>query len=265
MLRRSVNFPAQMATFLVLLWTVVSVVNAAVPPPSLTDAQKEQIIVYKLDGVYSKLLQCTGEFEFIHCLQLFMVQRIERMKHQFGKSGDIKRDFLDKLFKLDTNGGAADDFVIRPENHNLTDSQLSSKLMELSKEYYFQNRRRARLEIIPGYSLDIKFPDHDAELITFALVRHATTEMATTSREARRRKKHDLDDEELLKMGLPMSMMPVIGIAAIFPFIYPWLKMGAIFSLIVNKIALVAAWFHMMKHTGPLFDRTSMPVFGGAR
>lgn len=262
MLRRPVSV---VVTALVL--GVIVVVGAAAaassPPADFTESQKEQIIVYKLDGVYSKLLQCTGEFEFIHCLQLFMVQRIERMKHQFGKSGDIKRDFLDKLFKVDLNATTAEDFVIRPENHNLTNSQLSTKLMELSKEYYFQNTRRARLEIIPGYSLDIKFPDHDAELITFALVRHSTNEVAVSSaRQARRRKKHHSDDEELLKMGLPMTMMPVIGIAAIFPFIYPWLKMGAIFSLIVNKIALVAAWMHMMKNHGSLFDRTSMPVFG---
>lgn len=232
--------------------------------------QKEQIIVYKLDGVYSKLLKCTGEFEFIHCLQLFMVQRIERMKHQFGKSGDIKRDFLDKLFKVDSNVTAAEDFTIRPENHNLTNSELSSKLMELSKEYYFQNTRRARLEIIPGYSLDIKFPDHAADsLITFALVRHSVAgdvevAVAGSARQARRRrKKIDRDEEELIKMGLPMSVMPLVGIAAIFPFIYPWLKMGAIFSLIVNKIALIAAWFHMTKNHGSIFDR--MQNFGGAR
>lgn len=265
MLRSRVSVSAAV----VLLWVVASVVDAAQrgTTANLSEAQKEQIIVYKLDGVYSKLMQCTGEFEFIHCLQLFMVQRIERMKNQFGKSGDIKRDFLDKLFKVEEgNGTTADDFVIRPENHNLTNSQLSSKLMDLSKEYYFQNTRRARLEIIPGYSLDIKFPDHDAELITFALIRHATSEMASTSREARKRhKKHRYDDEELLKMGLPLSVMPLVGIAAIFPFIYPWLKMGAIFSLIVNKIALVAAFFHMMKNTGPLFDRSSMPVFAGGR
>lgn len=260
--------PVSAVTAIVLLWTVVAAVAALqrdASSPSLSEAQKEQIIVYKLDGVYSKLLQCTGEYEFIHCLQLFMVQRIERMKNQFGKSGDIKRDFLDKLFKVDMNATTAEDFVIRPENHNLTESQLSTKLMELSKEYYFQNTRRARLEIIPGYSLDIKFPAED-ELITFALVRHATTDVAVASqRQARRRKKHDLDDEELLKMGLPLSVVPFVGIAAIFPFIYPWLKMGAIFSLIVNKIALVAAWIHMMKNHGSLFDRTSLPIFAGGR
>lgn len=225
---------------------------------------KEQIIVYKLDGVYNKLLQCTSEYEFIHCLQLFMVQRIDRLKNQFGKSGDVKRDFLDKLFKVDVNA-TAEDFVIRSENRNLTNSQLNTKLMEMSKEYYFQNTRRARLEIIPGYSLDIKFPVEDAELITFALVRHAGGVTAGGRQARRRRKKHDLDEEELIKMGLPMSVIPVVGIAAIFPFIYPWLKMGAIFSLILNKVALVAAWIHMMKNHGSLFDRTSLPVFGGAR
>lgn len=260
---RSLSVGASLAT---LLFVLINAVWANTSP-SLTEAQKEQVIVYKLDGVYSKLLQCTGEFEFIHCLQLFMVQRIERMKDQFGKSGDIKRDFLDKLFMTEENGSTGDDFTIRSENRNLTNSQLSSKLMELSKQYYFQNTRRARLEIIPGYSLDIKFPDHDAELITFALVRHATTDLAEVSgqRQARRRKKYELDDEELLKMGLPMSMMPIVGIAAIFPFIYPWLKMGAIFSLIVNKIALVMAWMHMVKNHGSIFDRSSMPVFGGGR
>lgn len=257
----------------VLYWTttiitlLVCISTTSCASPSAQKAiDKEQIIVYKLDGVYNKLLQCTSEYEFIHCLQLFMVQRIDRLKNQFGKSGDIKRDFLDKLFKVDANT-TAEDFEIRSENKNLTNSQLNTKLMEMSKEYYFQKNRRARLEIIPGYSLDIKFPaEDDSELITFALVRHATTELSTSSsRQARRKKKHDLDDEELLKMGLPMTMLPMIGITAIFPFIYPWLKMGAIFALILNKIALVAAWFHMMKNSGPLFDRTTMPVFGAAR
>lgn len=244
------------------------VVAASESPVQKSTENKEQIIVYKLDGVYNKLLQCTSEYEFIHCLQLFMVQRIDRLKNQFGKSGDIKRDFLDKLFKLDVNA-TAEDFVIRSENRNLTNSQLNTKLMEMSKEYYFQNTRRARLEIIPGYSLDIKFPVEDAELITFALIRHDVVESETEGRQARlrrrRRKKYDLDEEELIRMGLPMSVIPVVGIAAIFPFIYPWLKMGAIFSLILNKVALVAAWIHMMKNHGSLFDRTSMPVFGGAR
>lgn len=219
-------------------------------------AEQEQIIVYKLDGVYNKLMQCTSEYEFIHCLQLFMVQRIERLKNQFGKSGDIKRDFLDKLFKVDS---AADDFEIRKENRNLTDTQLNSKLMEMSKEYYFQNTRRARLEIIPGYSLDIKFPSGEGEgLITFALVRHDA--LQATGREARK-KKYDIDEEELIKLGLPMTMMPFVGIISIFPFIYPWLKMGAIFSLILNKVALVAAFIHMMKNSGSLFGSQTVPSY----
>lgn len=248
-------------TILVLLSavTLILVCDAAKSQKAIAPDQ-EQIIVYKLDGVYNRLLQCTSEYEFIHCLQLFMVQRIDRLKNQFGKSGDIKRDFLDKLFKVDANT-TAEDFVIRSENRNLTNSQLNAKLMDLSKEYYFQNTRRARLEIIPGYSLDIKFPVEVAEVITFALVRHSGS--AGAARQARR-KKYDLDEEELFKMALPMSVIPVVGIAAVFPFLYPWLKMGAIFSLILNKVALIAAWIHMMKNTGPLFDRTSLPVFGGA-
>lgn len=267
-----VLFRAALLLVVLCKWSAAEIASAS----SSGGSDNDQFIVYKLDGVYNKLLRCSGQYEFIHCLQLFMVQRIERLKNDFGKSGDIKRDFLDKLFNVDgsTSTGAAkgssgDDFEIRDENKNLTDTQLNTKLMHLSREYYFQNTRKARLEIIPGYSLDIKFPeDGSSQLITFALVRHSN-DVVASGRQARR-KKYDIDGE-ILKLGMPALMFPMIMVGAVFPFIYPMLKTMAFFSLIISKIALVGAAMYMAKNYygggGGLQDferHAPPPIYSGA-
>lgn len=226
----------------------------AANPPQRPLNLPENFIRYQLDGVYKKLSQCTSEFEFIHCLQLYMVERIEKMKHQFGKSGDIKRDFLDKLFKFDGNT-TLDDFEIRAENKKLSSVELNAKLMHLSREYYFKNNREARLELIPGYILDIKFPDEktsDSSMINFSIIKLGRSG---------RRKKDDLDT--LIKLGLSGYMMPIVMVGSVFPFIFPVLKTAAIMSTVLNKAALIGALMYLAKTAVPEYQKQGM-YFGGA-